>query len=237
MIYKKDNETSFALGAFAVRELLHYRKNAVRKIYTSRNLVISPDIQKILDFATQNNIRVEDGTKFIERIGGKENIYIMAEFFKYSDTLQPGDQIVLFNPSDMGNVGTILRTALGFGYKNIVFIEPCVDVFNPKVVRASQGAIFGLNIVRYQSWEEYNNKNLDIKKYLFMLDGEQILQNTPNTNTSTSKALVFGNEASGLPASIKPYGTPVFIRHSNEIDSLNLSISIGIALYHFTQKK
>ena len=234
MIYKKENETSFALGAFAVRELLEHKIETVRKIYISRDLKPSIDIDFILNLAKSKGIRIEDGTKIIDRIGGKENIYIMAEFFKYESVWGEGNQIVLYNPADMGNVGTILRTALGFGYHNIAFIKPCVDVFNPKVIRASQGAIFSLNIRLYENFDEYLEENKSIKKYLFMLDGENILQNSPISNEP--KALVFGNEASGLPPEVRQYGIPVFICHSKDIDSLNLSISIGIAMYHFSQK-
>lgn len=234
MIYKKENDTSFALGAFAVRELLEHRVQTVRKIYTSRNLRDTTSVRDLLEIAERHGIRVEDGTKLIERIGGKDNIYVMAEFVKFADDLTSGDQVVLYNPADMGNLGTIMRTALGFGYRNIAVIQPCVDVFNPKVVRASQGAIFSLNVKLYASFSEYLAENSNIKKYLFMLDGENILQNMPAT--PEPKALIFGNEASGLPASVRDCGTPVFIRHSDAIDSLNLSISIGIAMYHFSKK-
>lgn len=234
MIYKKENNTSFALGAFAVRELLRKRPQIVRKIYTSRGLNVTPEIEDILRHARENGIGVNDGTKLIERIGGKENIYLMAEFTKFSDPFDLGDQIVLHNPSDMGNVGTILRTALGFGVKNIAVIRPCVDIFNPRVVRASQGAIFSLNIRVFESWEEYILEYPAIRKYLFMLDkSAQTLQEIKIS--AEPRALVFGNEAAGLPEYIKSSGTPIFIRHSDEIDSLNLGVAIGVALYVFSR--
>lgn len=47
-------------------------------------------------------------------------------------------------------------------------------------------------------------------------------------------SLVFGNEGSGLPVSFAAYGTPVRIRQSNEIDSLNLSIAASIGMYSFS---
>lgn len=234
MSYKKENNTSFALGAYAVCEALRAMPNLVRRIYTSRELVVTDEISAILATARKSNIVVEDGTKLLKRVGGKDNIYLMAEFDKFSDTFDHSDQIVLHNPSDMGNVGTILRTALGFGVKNVAFIKPCVDVFNPRVVRASQGAIFSLNIRVFDSWEDYLAENAQIPKYLFMLDrNAQILQKTPCP--STPKALVFGNEATGLPASLKSCGIPTIIQHSTEIDSLNLGVAVSIALYHFSK--
>lgn len=233
MSYKRQDETSFALGAFATSELIKYRPSALRKIYLHKDLKMSADIEEILKNARNLGVSIEQNNHKIENISKKENVYVMGEFEKYSDKLGAGNQIVLYNPSDMGNLGTIFRTALGFGFKNIVLISPCADRFNPKTVRASMGAVFGLNIVEFESFEEYVSKFKDIKKYLFMLDGNTILQAlTPNAE---EVALVFGNEASGLPASVKQYGEPVFIKHSNEIDSLNLAISASIAMFKFSK--
>ncbi len=232
MNYKKENTTSFALGAFAVRELLRNRHKIVRKIYTSRNLRLTDDIQAVLTSAQKFGIAIEDGTKLIERVGGKENIYLMAEFSKFSDNFDNNDQLVLHNPADMGNVGTILRTALAFGFRNIALIQPCVDVFNPRVVRASQGAIFGLNIRQYASWEDYLAENSAIPKFLFMLD-KSARTLSSITPPKSPKALIFGNEATGLPSEFATYGTPVMIEQTDEVDSLNLGVAVGIALHRF----
>ena len=50
------------------------------------------------------------------------------------------NHIVLVNPSDMGNLGTIIRTAVGFGFTDIGIISPAVDAYNPKVIRGSMGS-------------------------------------------------------------------------------------------------
>lgn len=233
MAYKKEDTVSFALGAFPTMELLKCKPQFARKIYLHKNLTMTEDVKKIIDLAQKNGVLVENNSKIIENISKKDNVYIMAEFEKFDCKIGEDNQIVLHNPSDMGNVGTILRTALGFGFKNIIMIAPCVDIFNPKVVRASMGAVFSLNIVIFDSFKAYIERFADIKKYLFMLDGNTILQDL--TTSSEPCALVFGNEASGLPAEIKKYGTPVFIRHSNEIDSLNLAISASIAMFKFSK--
>lgn len=49
----------------------------------------------------------------------------------------PARHVVLHNPSDVGNVGTILRSALGFGFRDVAIIRPGVDPFDPRVLRAS----------------------------------------------------------------------------------------------------
>lgn len=233
MAYKKEDNISYSLGSFATMELLKYRKNAVKKIYLHKDIKQSADIDELLAIAKSANIPCEQNSHKIENISKKENVYCMGEFEKYEDTLGDGNQIVLHNPSDMGNLGTIFRTALGFGFKNIVLISPCADRFNPKAVRASMGAVFGLNVVEFSSFEEYAEKYKDIKKYLFMLDGNTILQDLEPKNEKI--ALVFGNEATGLPQNVKKFGEPVFIKHTNAIDSLNLAISASIAMFKFSK--
>ena len=56
--------------------------------------------------------------------------------------LDDANHVVLVNPGDMGNMGTIIRTMLGFNYSNLAIIKPGVDVFDPRVIRASMGALF-----------------------------------------------------------------------------------------------
>lgn len=67
---------------------------------------------------------------------------------------------MLHHPSDSGNLGTILRTALGFGLKNIAIIRPAVDSDDPRVVRASMGAAFSLNIRHFDSFEQYSVRSI-----------------------------------------------------------------------------
>lgn len=234
MKYEKDSLTSYTLGAFPTFELLLNKPEKVISVYFHEKIKYTEDINKIIAYCKEQNIPFKQNTKLINSIASKDNVFIMAEFKKFNDNLQDGNQIVLVNPSDMGNVGTIMRTALGFGYKNLIVITPCVDLFNPKVIRSSMGAIFSLNIKHYNSFEEYVKENENIEKYLFMLDGKNILQDL--TINNNYHALVFGNEATGLDNDLKKYGETVLIKHTNKIDSLNLSISIGIAIYEFSKK-
>ena len=140
--------------------------------------------------------------------------------------------IVLVNPSDAGNIGTIMRSMLGFDFRNLIVIRPCVDVFNPKVVRASMGAMFSLNVIEFDSVEDYLKSNNN-KKYFFMLNGKKMLGDFKNKHKKFD--LVFGNEASGLPEFLIDVDESIVIKHSKNIDSLNLPISVAIAIYEFSK--
>ena len=231
--YNKELEYSYCFGGFPTYELLSKKPKQVMQLILHEKAEQNKELNSILALAKKNNIRTITNGKLIEKLSGKGNVYIMAVFKKYHQTLQQKkNQVLLCNPSDMGNLGTIIRVMLGFNYTNLAIIKPCIDIFDPKVVRASMGSIFSINIKLYDSIEDYlkeNNNHI----YPFMLQAKETLQDT--TNKTTPHTLAFGNEAHGLDDSFLQLGTPLIIKHSNNIDSLNLSMSVGIALYEFSK--
>lgn len=128
-----------------------------------------------------------------------------------------------------------MRSALGFGIKNIAIINPAVDAFNPKVIRSSMGACFSLHIEYFDSFKEYQLKYNHHDIYTLMLQAKQSLSEIKKTTNYFS--LVFGNEATGLDKEFLNIGTSLIIKHSHDIDSLNLPIAVSIALFEFTKNK
>jgi len=158
----------------------------------------------------------------------------MGVFEKYSTEINHNEnQVLLVNPSDMGNLGTIIRVMLGFNYRNLAIIKPCIDIFDPKVIRASMGSVFSIKIQLFDTIEDYLKVNNN-HKYPFMLQAKTTLQSL--TEKAMPHTLIFGNEASGLDENYLNLDTPLRIKHSQNIDSLNLSMSVGIALYEFNKK-
>lgn len=236
MDYKKYNKTleySYCFGGFPTFELLKQHPTQLIQIILHEKAESNNELNKILELAKKYNIRVATNGKLIEKLSSKGNVYIMGVFKKFTQELEhTQNQVLLCNPSDMGNLGTIIRVMLGFNYKNLAIIKPCIDIFDPKVIRASMGAIFSINIKLYDSIEDYTNENKN-HLYPFMLQAKQTLQNT--NNKITPHTLAFGNEAHGLDDKYLKLGTPLLIEHSKNIDSLNLSMSVGIALYEFSK--
>ena len=231
--YSKDGDYSFAFGAFPTYELLINKPKAVLEIITHEKLDKTSDIDKILQLAKKYNIRVSTNGKLIEKLSKKGNIYIVAVFKKFSGKLEANkNHILLNNPSDMGNLGTIIRGMLGFGYENLALITPCIDHLDPRVIRASMGSIFSMNIETFSSIEEYTKKYNNYP-YPFMLKAETTLQSLKSKESPHT--LIFGNEATGLPDSFLTMGTPIIIKQSPKIDSFNLSMSVTIACYEFSK--
>lgn len=231
--YSKDSDISFSFGAFPTFELLKNHANETLEIITHDKLELSEDISKILKIAKEKNIPIKTNSKLIEKLSGKGNIYIMGVFKKYKTYVDNTcNQVLLVNPSDMGNLGTIIRVMLGFGYKNLSIIKPCIDVFDPKVIRASMGSIFSINIQMFDDIKSYLDVNHNAK-YPFVLKAKTPLSQL--VQKQAPHTLIFGNEASGLSDNFLNLGTPLIIKHSHLIDSLNLSMSVGIALYEFSK--
>ena len=154
--YKSGLDYSYAPGIFPSMECLTYRPEKVRRLLVHSSAAGREGAEKLCALAEARRIRIEEADKALARISGKENCYAAAVFEKFEDELkEDASHIVLHNPGDFGNVGTILRTALGLGIEDVALVRPCADVFDPKTVRASMGAMFRLRIRVYDRFEEY----------------------------------------------------------------------------------
>lgn len=226
--YRRENEVSYTLGATLTIELLKIRPDLVVKILVSSSLQKNSAAEYLYQLCRESQIEIEQNDKAFHILSPKGNCYVIGIFRKYEAPLLPGSHIVLVNPSDAGNLGTIIRTAVGLGLARIAIIRPGVDIFDPKTVRASMGALFHSRFQYYESLEAYRRQFPQQHLYSFMLR-----RSTPIHNITYEKpySLLFGNEATGLPDDYADFTRAVLIPHSGAIDSLNLPIAAGIAMF------
>ena len=192
-------------------------------------------MDKLRALCAAQGVREEIAPKALSRILGKENVYAAVVFQKQAQTLDAAKpHIVLHHPMDEGNLGTIQRTMLGFGFKDLAVIRPAADPFEPRVVRASMGALFSLNVALYHDFAQYRAAHPVHALYPFMLDGAMDLD-AAAAKKQTPFALIFGNEGAGLPPEFQSLGQAVKIRQSAEIDSFNLAVSAAVAMYMFAE--
>ncbi len=233
-LYKKGDASSYTLGVFPTIELLKQRPQNVKRVVVHSSIEQNKGYPVIQTLCQKHHIPIDIHDRTIEKLSPKNNCYAIGVFETYQSCLQNDNHVVLEHTMDMGNMGTMMRTMLGFGYKNLVIIKPAVDIFDPKVIRASMGAIFHLNAVYYDSFEDYYQQFSNRKFYPFMLEGatniHQVLPEKPYS-------LILGNESHGLDDHYLNYGQSIFIPHSEDIDSLNLSMALGIALFHFSKEQ
>ena len=139
--------------------------------------------------------------------------------------------LVLDTLQDPGNVGTLIRSALAFNYEKIYVSESTVDIYNEKVIRASQGAIFKINIVKKELNEIYRIlKNNNFEILVTSLTNNSIYLDEVKVNENF--AIVLGNEGNGVSeVSLKNATSIVKIKMSDQIDSLNVGVAGSIVMY------
>ncbi|KUK67345.1 MAG: RNA methyltransferase, TrmH family [candidate division WS6 bacterium 36_33] len=232
--YQKKFSHSYAFGIYPTLDLLKNRRESILKILLQEESVGSDGVKEIVEICKKEGIHYEVNDRLIEKLAIKENTYVVGIFKKYVLELEKEkNHIVLVEPRNMGNVGTIIRTMLGFGYKNLAIVEPAVDVFDPKVVRSTMGALFRINFEYFQRWEEYVEKYPNRNNYPFLLEGAKEIR---EIEFKEPISLIFGNEGEGLPDKFKDIGQSVYIQHSEDIDSLNLSIAASIGMWESVRR-
>jgi len=230
-VYKKDSLYSYAAGAYAVYELLSARPEMVETVYIHSGFTDAGHLESL---CRDKKIPVTWGNKAFKRINSKENTYAAASFRKYYGTLSSNEpQIVLVNPSDMGNLGSSIRTMVGLNIMNLAVILPTADIWHPKTIRASMGAIYRIEFELFPSFTEYRKRFPKHDLFPFFLDG-QIRLSVNNCPRSERYALIFGNEGTGLPSELKNAGTTIQLAQTANVDSMNLSVAIGIGAFIFS---
>ena len=138
--------------------------------------------------------------------------------------------LVLVDISDPGNLGTLFRTAEAFSWNNIICTGNTVEIYNPKVVRASMGAIFRLKIACIgidvlMSFFEYTNVP-------YFITVPEKGEAPPYHFDQKKYALLLGNEGHGLPEDLKHKASKSLrLPMSSYVESLNVAVAGGILMH------
>ena len=145
--------------------------------------------------------------------------------------------VVLENVTDPGNMGTLIRTADAAGADGIFLSKGCVDIYNPKVIRATMGSIFHLPIYRNLNLMDLmeDSKNNNVKTLAAHLKGTS----TPyKVDMTTACAVIIGNEANGLSDEISEMASDlVKIPMPGKAESMNAGIAGGILIYEAVRQR
>jgi TrmH family RNA methyltransferase len=140
---------------------------------------------------------------------------------------------------DPGNMGTIIRSAAWFGIKNIVCSDNCVDVYNPKVIQATMGAVLNVD-VWYLSLKDFLGKARDksVPVYGTLLEGESIY----SKELGKKGVIILGNESKGISGELIPFMTdkiviPKFTTAVHGIESLNAGMAASVIFSEFARRK
>lgn len=142
--------------------------------------------------------------------------------------------IVLDGVQDPGNVGTIIRTAVSFGYQTLYLSEKSVDLYNDKLIRSTQGALFQLMIQQVDIVKKIKELKLDgYKVYVTALQDATELS---KTIVEEKAIIVFGSEGQGVSEEVSKLADYKVKIEMDTFESLNVAVAAGIVLYQFSNK-
>jgi TrmH family RNA methyltransferase len=144
-----------------------------------------------------------------------------------------GKIILLDRLQDPGNMGTLIRSGVAFGFDTFV-LDQSVDVYNPKVIRATQGAIFKINIIE-DSIIDFIKKNEDIK--FLATDLSSVIHLEDIDVHSDNIGIILGNEGSGVREEIIQVSDLIFKLKMQNMESLNAGVAGSIIMYYLGDVK
>lgn len=186
-----------------------------------------------------------------------ECIYVTEKIFKYLSEVQSPQGILaviekksqiteidytqdiivaLDDVQDPGNLGTILRTVDSIGLTQLLVSKGTADVYNPKVVRSTMGAIFRVKIIECEDLEKTLK---EIKKHRFQIVVSSLqTENAIYDIDYNKKVIIIGNEANGVEPHIQEIADEkIKIPMLGKTESLNASVATGIILYEYVRQK
>lgn len=172
--------------------------------------------------------------KIIEKISSTknpQNIIGICEIVS-NNTIKGNKILLLDNINDPGNMGTLIRSSLGFDIDTIIVSEDCVDIYNEKVVRSTQGAIFHSNIVIS---DDLHNSIIQLKKENIKIIGTSLESkiDIKNIENIDKYAILLGNEANGVKKELLELtDINVIIKMNSKLESLNVSVAGSIMMYY-----
>lgn len=205
-----------------------------------RKFIVEGD--HLIDEAKKNNLIeyviscVDENAEYfvtkeiMEKISNQQSIsYNVAVVNFIPEDAINGNILILDNLQDPGNLGTIIRSATAFNINTIILSDDSVDLYNPKVVRATEGMIFNLNIIRRDL-----NKIIPVLKNLgYKLIGTDVKKGMDVRNIRKENvAIVIGNEGSGMKNETKNMCDEfINIKMMDTCESLNAGVAASIIMY------
>lgn len=172
-----------------------------------------------------------DVMKKISSLDTPPNIMALCQKKTYENIV--GEKILLLDGiQDPGNLGTMIRSSLAFGVTSIILSPNCVDLYNPKVIRGTQGMMFHLPILSMDTKSAISiMKESGIPVY-----GTSVVNGVDASTLPAEKknkyCLIMGNEGSGLSSEVFDLcDQNLYIKMNSKVESLNVGVACSILLY------
>jgi RNA methyltransferase, TrmH family len=203
-------------GLKNVSEAYQIKKEFITAIYCTET--------KLLDLFPEAVLISELEMKLVSTLNTPSNIIAICKIWKPTLLLE-GTILMLDDIQDPGNFGTMIRSADWFGVKTIICSKNTADCFNPKVVQATMGSIFRVNII-YTDLSSFLEKN-KLPVYSTFMDGVSIFEEKLEQHC----ILIMGNEGNGISKTVETFTNKrIAIPKYGHGESLNVAIATSIVL-------
>lgn len=179
------------------------------------------EVLSTTDYGFENTTLVMEHV--LEKLASTKSPQGIIGVVEFPNLTIESNKVLVLDVSNPINLGTLLRSALGFGFKKVILTENSCDEFSDKVLRGSQGAIFHLDIER-MSFNDVLAKYSDYEILAADMGGETEIE------APVKVVLILGNESLGLPEEIKE-NTKLISIQTETIESLNLSVAGSILMH------
>ena len=237
----RDETRSYLIEGIKMVEEAIKEKVVIQKIVICEECLQSENISQKLLYAIAKYDCVYVSKKVFEyltTVVNPQGIMAVVEKKSKNQKIDYQDDLILVldGIQDPGNLGTILRTADSVGLKQMIVTKETADVFNPKVVRSTMGAIFRVNVIESDNMVATLK---EIKKNKFKIVATSLEAERSIYDISYQKTVVvIGNEANGVSKQILDLAdTKAIIPMLGKTESLNASIATGVILYEYVRQK
>lgn len=230
--YRAEHNTFVAEGDKLIKDLLPYMKCQI--LVATTDFLENIDTSAIEEVIDVNSSQLAQAS-FLQNPQHALAVFYQPEYNKDSDIK---DELVLAldGIQDPGNLGTIIRMADWYGIKYIFCSQDTADVYNPKVVQATMGALARVE-VHYVDLYEFLEEHTSVQIYGTFLDGDNIYEQ----EISPNGILVMGNEGNGIRPQIEKLITkklfiPNYPEGNPTSESLNVAIATAIICAEFRRR-
>ncbi len=230
--YRDQNNVFLAEGEKFLKENIHFSKiiinEAKYKYFEDKYNISKYDNVLVLSENLFEQISTQETSQGI--------LLIYSKIAKRLDEIK-GDVIVLDDVQDPGNIGTIIRTMIATNFTNLLLTKSSVDVYSPKVVRATMGGIFKVNVI----YSDRENILKFLKENRYNIIGTALQEDSIDYRevilNKNNNAYVFGHEGNGISKEIlTQLDQKAIIPIYGDIESLNVSIAVAVFLYKMREK-
>jgi len=239
--FRRSSRLFLIEGATMIREWLASKYVAEWVVTTTAFADSQPEVLRSI--TKRDAVLYTAHAKDVERLSDTETPQGIVAALRQPDEseqewIQSASRTVLLldHISDPGNLGTMIRTAEWFGASHVACSTSCVEVFNPKVVRATMGSIFKTHVLTESHLESLMVK-LGGRGYRRI--AAAVRGGAPSDGSSSNErtALVVGSESHGISSSVQALcDASVSIPQSGHAESLNAAVACGILLYELRNR-